>query len=91
VERSCGWRRRAASHRGYWGHFAVTDIGLYLVDSSTEPGPTILYYDFQSRYLKPILMLKQSAQPGTANLSASRDGRTLLFAQYSIMMADNLQ
>ena len=27
-----------APHRGYWGHFAVTDTGLYLVDSSTEPG-----------------------------------------------------
>jgi Tol biopolymer transport system component/DNA-binding winged helix-turn-helix (wHTH) protein len=84
-----------APHRNYWGHFAVTDIGLYLVDSSTEPGPTIFYYDFQSRQLKPILMLKQSAEFWTANLSASRDGRTLLFAQHedrnSIMMADNLQ
>lgn len=84
-----------APHRGYWGHFAVTDTGVYVVDSSTEPGPTILYYDFQSRRLKPILMLNQDTQPWTANLSASRDGRTLLFAQFelrnSIMMADNLQ
>jgi Tol biopolymer transport system component len=84
-----------APHRDYWGHFAVTDTGLYLVDSSTEPGPTILYYGFQSRRLKPILMLKQCAQSGAANLFASRDGRTLLYAQFearnSIMMADNLQ
>jgi Tol biopolymer transport system component/DNA-binding winged helix-turn-helix (wHTH) protein len=84
-----------ALHRGDWGNFAVTYTGLYLVDSSTKPGPTILYYDFESRRPKPVLMLKQDAQPWTANLSASRDGRTLLYAQFearnSIMMADNLQ
>jgi hypothetical protein len=84
-----------APHLGYWGHFALADKGLYFVDSSTEPEPTIIYYDFQSRRLKPIMMLKPGAHTWTANLSASRDGRTLLYAQFesrnSIMMADNLR
>lgn len=82
-------------HLGYWGHFAVADSGLYLVDSSTEPGPTIFYYDFQHRRLTPALMLKQNAQPGAAGLSSSRDGRTLIYTQFesrsSIMMAENFQ
>jgi hypothetical protein len=33
-----GLRLTDARHRGYWGHFAVTDTGLYLVDSSTRSG-----------------------------------------------------
>ena len=84
-----------APHYLDWGHFAVTEAGIYVIDSTTEPGPTILYYSFSSRQLKPVLMLKQSADDGTANLAASRDGRTVIYGQVdgkaSIMMADNLQ
>jgi Tol biopolymer transport system component len=84
-----------APHLGYWGHFAVTDFGLYLVDADAEPGPTIMYYDFQTRRIKPVLVLKKDPLAWTANLSASRDGRTLLFAQAelkgAIFMAENFQ
>jgi len=84
-----------APHLGYWGHFAVTDAGLYLVDADAESGPTIMYYDFQTRGIKPVLVLKQDPLAWTANLSASRDGRTVLFAQAelkgAIFMAENFQ
>jgi serine/threonine protein kinase/Tol biopolymer transport system component len=84
-----------APHLGYWGHFAVTDTGLYLADADAEPGPTIMYYDFQTRRIKPVLVLKQNPLPWTANLSASRDGRTVLFVQAesrsAIFMAENFQ
>jgi Tol biopolymer transport system component/DNA-binding winged helix-turn-helix (wHTH) protein len=68
-------------HRGYWGHFAVTENGLYLVDSDAKDGPAIMYYDFQSKRLSPIMTFKQSLAPWFPNLAASRDGRTLLYAQ----------
>jgi Tol biopolymer transport system component/DNA-binding winged helix-turn-helix (wHTH) protein len=81
-----------ALHLGDWGNFTVTEGGLYLVDSSTEPGPTIRYYNFQNRRTIPIIMLKQNALQGTSNLSSSRDGRTVLYAQSeckgSILMAE---
>ena len=83
-----------ALHLGDWGNFAATEAGLYLVDSSTEPGPTILYYNFQSRRTTPVVMLKQNALAGTSNLSSSRDGRTILYAQSeckgSILMAEKV-
>ena len=61
----------AALHRGYWGHFAVTDTGIYFVDSDAEPGPAIIYYDFQTRRLTPVLTLKQNPVPWeAANLAA---------------------
>jgi hypothetical protein len=38
-----------ALHKFYWGHFAVTDAGIYLLDSDTAPKPTIMFYSFQTR------------------------------------------
>ena len=82
-------------HLGFWGHFAVTEAGLYLVNGEAEPGPSIMYYSFQTRRLTPVITLKMDAVSGTANLAASRDGRTVFFAQgeikSSIVMAENLR
>jgi len=44
-------------------------------------GPTIMFYDFNSQKLKDVLRLQEDALPWQANLAASRDGRTLFFAQ----------
>jgi hypothetical protein len=84
-----------ALHRGYWGHFAVTDSGIYFVDSDAEPGPAVMYYSVQTRRLTPILTLKQNPVPWeAANLAASRDGRAVFYAQAefrnsTITMAEN--
>lgn len=84
-------------HLGYWGHFAVVEDGIYLVDADAKRGPSILYYSFRTRHLISVLTFKkgQHAVPWTANLSASRDGLTLFFAQgsskSSIVMVDHLQ
>jgi Tol biopolymer transport system component/DNA-binding winged helix-turn-helix (wHTH) protein len=83
-----------ALHIGDWGNFTVTEAGIYLVDSSTEPGSTILYYNFQSRRMTPVVMLKQNALVGTSNLNSCRDGRTVLYAQRecqgAILMAEKV-
>jgi Tol biopolymer transport system component/DNA-binding winged helix-turn-helix (wHTH) protein len=86
-----------ALHFGYWGEFAVTENGLYLVDSDAEPGPVLMYYAFRTRQLKRILTLNgpPKAVPWTANLGVSRDGRTVLVVlatfRNSLVMAENLQ
>jgi len=82
-------------HLGYWGNFAVTDNGLYLVDADAK-GPALMYYNFQTQRLSPILTFEKGPVPWTPNLSASRDGRTLLYAQVefansTISMAENFQ
>jgi Tol biopolymer transport system component len=83
-----------ALHKGYWGHFAVTDAGLYLLNSEASPKPTLMFYNFQTRLLTPVLQLEDPA-PAAANLAASRDGRTVWFTQRvrhsSIAMAENFQ
>jgi Tol biopolymer transport system component/DNA-binding winged helix-turn-helix (wHTH) protein len=70
-----------ALHRGYWGYFAVTEAGIYLLDVDAVPRPTIMYYGFQTRQLRPVLQLEEHPLPWAANLSASRDGRILLITQ----------
>lgn len=84
-----------ALHRGFWGHFAVTEKGIYLLDSDAAPKPTILYYNFQTRLLTPVVQLQENPVPWGANLAASRDGLTLWFAQgtphNSITMVENFQ
>jgi Tol biopolymer transport system component/DNA-binding winged helix-turn-helix (wHTH) protein len=83
-------------HVGYYSHFAVTDHGLYLVDSDAKGGPAIMYYDFQTGRLSPLMTFKQSPSPWFPNLAASRDGRTLFYAQVEfennmISMVENFQ
>jgi hypothetical protein len=83
-----------ALHRGYWGHFAVTDAGIYFVDSDADPGPAVMYYNFQTRRFTPVLSLKHNPVPWTANLAASRDGRVVFYEQAEfknsmITMAEN--
>jgi hypothetical protein len=85
-----------APHLGYWGEFAVTEHGLYLIDSDAEPGPSVMYYNAQTHLLTSVFTLKNGAQhaiPWQANLGASRDGKTVLFvmgtSKSSIVMAEN--
>ena len=86
-----------APHVGYWGNFAVTEDGLYIVDSEREHGPEISYYDFRSKRLSRVLKFNpgQHAVPLAANLGASRDGRTVFFTQgtskSSLVLAENLR
>jgi serine/threonine protein kinase/Tol biopolymer transport system component len=87
-------RLTAAPHLGYWGDFAVTDEGIYFLDSDAPRGPTIEYYTFQTKAIKKVFTLAngQSAIPWVANLGVSRDGRRIYFAQgttkSSIVMAE---
>jgi Tol biopolymer transport system component len=84
-----------ALHKGYWGHFAVTDAGIYLLNSDAAPKPTIMFYNFQTHLLTPVHQLEENPLPWAANLAASRDGRSVWFAQgarhSSITMAENFQ
>jgi Tol biopolymer transport system component len=82
-------------HRAYWGGFAVTEKGLYLLDSYAKPGPAIVYYDLQTQRTRTVLTLTQDPTIWKPNLAASRDGRTLFYAaseaSSSILMIENFQ
>jgi Tol biopolymer transport system component/DNA-binding winged helix-turn-helix (wHTH) protein len=81
-------RITAAPHLGYWGYFAMTEPGIYLLDTQGANAKAVVrFYDFRTHRLTPVLTLEQDPLPWGANLWASRDGRTLLFAQYKVTSA----
>jgi Tol biopolymer transport system component/DNA-binding winged helix-turn-helix (wHTH) protein len=79
----------------YWGHWAVTESGLYLLDADAEPRPTIEFYSFATRRITPVLSLEKKPSPWQPSLSASRDGRTLFYTQFDpqsvIKMVENFR
>jgi Tol biopolymer transport system component len=83
-----------ALHGG--GTFAVTETGIYLLNPEAAPKPTIMFYSFQTRLLTTVLQLEgDPVRFGIATVGATRDGRTVLFAEgvwhSSITMAENFQ
>lgn len=68
---------------GFWGHWAVTQDGLYVLDAEAEPRPTVLFYRFATRRITPVLMLEKQPARLEPGLSASADGKSLYYTQQS--------
>jgi Tol biopolymer transport system component/DNA-binding winged helix-turn-helix (wHTH) protein len=67
---------------GYWGHWAITKTGLYLLNVDTEPRPSIEFYDFASRHITHVLSFDKQPDLLEPSLSATADGKTVYYAQY---------
>jgi Tol biopolymer transport system component/DNA-binding winged helix-turn-helix (wHTH) protein len=66
----------------YWGHWALTEAGLYLLNAEAEPRARIEFYDFATQKISPILTLEKRPAFGHPSLSATADGRTIYFSQW---------
>jgi Tol biopolymer transport system component/DNA-binding winged helix-turn-helix (wHTH) protein len=79
----------------YFGHWAVTESGLYLLDADAAPRPAIEFYSFATRRITPVLSLENRPNDWQPSLSASRDGRTIFYTQSDpqsiIKMAENFR
>jgi Tol biopolymer transport system component/DNA-binding winged helix-turn-helix (wHTH) protein len=85
-----------ALRSGYWGAWAVSETGIYLIDDDVLPRPTIEFYNFRTRRLNAVMQIEYSPlAEGDPSLDASRDGRIVLFAQHrpqsSIAMVENFK
>lgn len=67
---------------GYWGHWAVTQDGLYLLNMDAERGPAIEFYRFATHRITPVFTLEMQAARQQPSLSATRDGKTIYYTQY---------
>jgi Tol biopolymer transport system component len=79
-----------ALHLGYWGGFALTGAGLYLMDAEAAPRPAILYYDFKTHKSRPVLTLDHLPRSWRPAMSASRDGLILFFTTFEPQTQINL-
>jgi Tol biopolymer transport system component/DNA-binding winged helix-turn-helix (wHTH) protein len=67
---------------GFWGHWALTESGLYMLDCRTKPHCTVEFYNFSSRTVSMLFQIEQEVLARQPGLTASRDGRTVLYTQY---------
>jgi Tol biopolymer transport system component/DNA-binding winged helix-turn-helix (wHTH) protein len=68
----------------YWGYWDVAETGLYFMDTETSLHPTIAFYDFKSRKTRPLFQLDGQPVWTDPGLSASRDGRTILYSEHDV-------
>ena len=67
---------------GYWGHWAVTRTGLYLLNAEAAPRPTIEFFNFATHRTSPVLTLDKQPLRWFPSLSATEDGRTIYYTQW---------
>ena len=67
---------------GYWGHWAVTLDGLYLLNMDAEPRPGIEFYRFATRRITPVFTIEMQPTRQEPSLGATADGRTIYYSQY---------
>ncbi len=67
---------------GYWGNWAVTRTGLYLLNAEAAPRPTIEFFNFATHRTSPVLTLDKQPMRWYPSLSATADGRTIYYTQW---------
>jgi Tol biopolymer transport system component len=79
-----------ALHVGDWGAFAVMESGIYFLDSEAAPRATIYYYDIRTGRSNSVLPLERMPDHQVPALTASRDGRRIVFTQFEPVTHINL-
>ena len=67
---------------GYWGHWAVTRTGLYLLNAEAAPRPTIEFFSFATHRTSPVLTLDKQPLRWFPSLSATADGKSIYYTQW---------
>ena len=72
---------RELSDAGYWRYWTVTQKGVYFVAQNPNPPYRIVFYDFSTGQAKEIASAEKTPLWAFPGLSASADGKTILYAQ----------
>jgi Tol biopolymer transport system component/DNA-binding winged helix-turn-helix (wHTH) protein len=67
---------------GFWGHWAVTRMGLYLLNTEADPRPRIEFYSFATHRISPVFTLEKRPQNLEPAMSATAEGRTIYYTQF---------
>lgn len=67
---------------GFWGHWAITQTGIYLLNVEAEPRPRIEFYPFAQRRTSPVLALEKHPMWLQPSLSSTANGKTIYYTQY---------
>ena len=67
--------------RGLWGHWAVSESGLYVLACKASSHCKLEFYRFGTRKVTPVIDVEHDLGDGDPGVSCSRDGRTVLYTR----------
>ncbi|HZN12277.1 MAG TPA: hypothetical protein VFC61_11385, partial [Blastocatellia bacterium] len=73
---------------GYWRYWAVLDRGIYFLAPVASARPAIKFFSFATRRVMPLGVLERDPLQGPPGLTASPDGRWVLYAQADQSISD---
>jgi Tol biopolymer transport system component len=73
---------------GLWRSWAVTEQGIYFATAETPNRPIIEFFSFATRQVTPIATIDKPISSRVAGLSASRDGRWIVYTQIDHQNSD---
>ncbi len=81
---------------GFWGYWAVSEQGIYFLNSKTKPRPTIEFFRFATRRTTHVFVPEKYPVYGHPGLALSPDGRWILYLQMDqtqsdIMLVENFR
>ena len=79
-----------------WGYWAVTDRGIYFINSESKPQATIEFFSFATSQVTSVATIEKEPINWASNLAVSPDGRWILYTQLDqsdsdIMLMENFQ
>jgi Tol biopolymer transport system component len=78
-----------------WGYWALAQEGLYALDSTARPGPTIQFFPFSARPSVTVATLMGGPACGESGMAVSPDGRSLLYVDTvqgsDVMLVENFK
>jgi Tol biopolymer transport system component len=64
---------------GLWGHWAVSETGLYTLNCRTSPHCTFEFYNFKTHRRNSLFQIAVNPGEGDPGFTASGDGKTLIY------------
>ena len=72
---------------GYWGYWAVSEVGIYFVITRARPY-ALEFFHFDTRRVVRVASLEKAPAPFDAGLALSPDGRSILYVQQDQQTSD---
>ena len=69
---------------------AALDESIYMIDGHAASGTSIIYFDFKTRKSRPVITTEHLSIDQFPAITASKDGRLLIFSQFEASSRINL-
>jgi Tol biopolymer transport system component len=76
----------ASLESGYWGYWALTENGIYYLDTAETSGMN--FFNFTTQHTTRVFDLESHPAREATGIALSPDGRTILYTQLDMLSRD---